>query len=154
MLLIDAISSELIGAAVETTAWTSRQTDHGACPSDPWSGSLTSMIDAPPASAVRASSADRTLTSNCATGSVSGSRRVFDWLERRPASRQQAIGSLEDRIQSKQDGGARQIGQDRRADGKNTGDVAGEQSGEVARIVHLGDQPGSKVAGQEEESRG
>src|SRR5208337_166324 len=67
MLLIDAISSELIGAAVETTAWTSRQTDHGACPSDPWSGSLTSMIDAPPASAVRASSADRTLTSNCAT---------------------------------------------------------------------------------------
>src|SRR5208337_848397 len=153
MLLIDAISSELIGAAVETTVWTSRQTDHGACPGDPWSGSLTSMIDAPPASAVRASSADRTLTSNCATGSVSGSRRVF-WVERCPASRQQAIGSLEDRIQSKQDGGARQVGQNRRADEKNTGDVAGEQSGEVARIGHLGDQPGSKVAGQEEESRG
>src|SRR5208337_3284552 len=37
MLLIDAISSELIGAAVETTVWTSRQTDHGACPGDPWS---------------------------------------------------------------------------------------------------------------------
>src|SRR5271166_5096325 len=154
MLLIDAISSELIGAAVKTTVWTSRQTDHGACPGDPWSGSLNAMIDAPPASAVRASSARPDAQSNCATRSVSGSRRVFDWLERRPASRQQTIGSLEDRIQSKQDGGARQVGQNRRADEKNTGDVAGEQSGEVVRIVHLGDQPGSKVAGQEEESRG
>src|SRR5208337_2247121 len=150
MLLIDAISSELIGAAVETTAWTSRQTDHGACPSDPWSGSLTSMIDAPPASAVRASSADRTLTSNCATLIGLRQPEAFDRLERRPTRRQQAISSLEDRFQSKQDGGARQVGQDRLVDERNPGDVAGEQSGEVAGIVHLGDQPGSKVTGQEE----
>ena len=45
---------------------TSLQTDTSARPSEPKRGSLTSIIDAPPATAARASSAERTLTSNVA----------------------------------------------------------------------------------------
>ena len=56
----------LTGVDCGMTVRTACQTDESERPSDPWAGSFTSMIDAPAASAARASPGDRTLTSKLA----------------------------------------------------------------------------------------
>ena len=106
---------------------------------------------APAPIARRASSADRTLTSNRATPNASGDGLRFGRLELGLESREQPLGTLQQRSQAEERCGAGQIGQDRVLEEGDAGDVSREQAGERPRVIQLGDEPGAEVTGEEEE---
>ena len=133
-----------------------RQTVHGALPSDPRDGSLTSMIAAPPARAARASSSHRTLTSSMATTRViawvQAVREIRHFSPLAGPPRPDSAVSRSRGGQSEQGTSSDQIGREGITEKRDRHDVTLDQTG-VGQGIELPLRPRRKV-GRDEKHQG